>query len=439
MKMIPGTGTISNYSSYVSNCVKKQWPYKIPVNSLDDVQLYIDIGESAPGSVQYEIIHTCGATGGTIEAITPTNYVVAQDTNSNWYGVFKNFTGAAASCFVIAITLDSQIYFSEEYCIDNTCSDLTLLKGCYGTLDNLLSYDCNDIYFGTPFAGAIGDSTVKYEHQLLIRSVELSLSAFKNTFKQGFTRNFRTEKERIYQFFAEFVPEWYITEIDAVFTRGEVYVGSTKYLVNETSFEKIEDCLRTWKPTATFKESKFQSFSCEDDPCGSAAEESGEVTPCCSPVIISADVVYSDGTNTVTVAFNACSPTPQNGYRVLYRIKGTADSYTDAGNVTSSPATIIIEGDPEGTDYEGYITSDCSESGIDNFGTPVYWQTASAPVCLNYTVTNNHPDNAVFAYITCAGITTPVFMTPGQVVVVCAQTDQVFVDAGFDVVAGSEC
>ena len=296
MKMIPGSGSISNYGSYISNCQRNQMPYKVPVNSLSDVQLYINIGSTEPSTVQYQLIHTCGSLGGMIETISTSTYVVGQDTNQNWYGVFKNFTGATPTCFVIAITLTisgtDYIFFSEEYCIE-TCNQLTLLKGCYGNLDNNISYDCEGVYFGVPdgdTASAMGDLTIKYKHKIYLRSVEVSLSAIKNSFKQGRTRNFRTEKEKLFQFFAEWVPEWYISEIDAVFYRGEVYVDTTKYLVNETAFEKIEDCKRIWKPTATFKESCYQSFSCELDPCAPPEE-----LPCCDPLGVSA-----------TVDFNVC-------------------------------------------------------------------------------------------------------------------------------------
>lgn len=284
MIMNQGSGSISNYGSYISNCRLNQKPYKVPVNSLADVQLYINIGVTKPSTVQYELIHTCGAQGGNIDTLATSSYVVGQDINDNWYGVFKDFTGASGlTCFVIAITLDSTIYFSEEYCIEPSCNDLTLIRGCYGNLDSNISTDCEGVYFGL-HAGAgtpLGDVTIKYEHQLLLRGVEVSLSAIKNSFKQGRTRNFRTEKEKIYQFLGEIVPEWYLSEIDAVFYRGEVYIGPTRYLLNETQFEKVEDCFRQWLPTATFKESCFQSFSCEADPCAVSVGE------CCDPSVIS--------------------------------------------------------------------------------------------------------------------------------------------------------
>lgn len=291
MKMITGTGTISDYGSYISNCTKGQAPYRVPVNALSDVQLYINIGLVKPTTVAYELIHTCGSLSGNIETITPSDYIVGQDSDNNWYGVFKNFlidSGINLSCFVIAITIDGQIYFSEEYCIEPSCVSLTEIKGCYGNLDPLLSYDCDGIYFGfhagddTP----LGDTSIRYEHKLFLRDAEVYRNAIKNTFKQGRTRNFRTEKETLFQFNAEYVPDWYLSDVDAVFTRGEVYIDSARYLVNETVYELIEECKKMWKPTASLKESCYKSFSCEADPCALP------ITECCDPEIT--NVVVSE-------------------------------------------------------------------------------------------------------------------------------------------------
>ena len=320
MKMVLGSGTISNYGSYTNNCVKNQYPYKIPVNNLQDVQLYIDIGGIKPSAIQYQLIHTCGSFGGTIETLTTSSYVVGQNIDNYWYGVFKNFNNAAnpLTCFVIAITLTinetDQIYFSDEYCIES-CRPLTEIKGCYGNLDSNISTNCQGIYFGI-HAGedtALGDTTIVYEHKMLLRDSEVYVSAIKNTFKQGRTRNFRTEKEKIFQFNGEWVPAWYLDEVDAVFYRGEIYFDGTHYLVNETAYELIDDCKKTWKIPATLKESCYQSFSCETDPCAAPVEtccdpegieatiefeDSGSgdsVESCCGPEVISADVSNDSG------------------------------------------------------------------------------------------------------------------------------------------------
>lgn len=311
MKMIKGSVNgvvaITDYRSYIHNCQANQMPYRIPVNTLADVQLYIAIGATKPPAILVELLHTCGPNEGQIETLITYDYVVGQDTTGAWYAVFKNFDQSFdLSCFVIAITLidiggsdtGDLVYFSEEYCKQNTCNPLIEINGCYGNLENALSYDCEGIYFGT-HAGpqsALGDTTIVYKHNLLLRQVEVVLSAIKNNFKQGRTRSFRTEKEKLYQFWAELVPAWYMSEIDAVFYRGEVYVGGIKYLVNETQFEKVEDCKQIWKPTALFKESCYQSFSCELTPCDPPAQT------CCDPEIISAEVTeVPNGTTMNTV------------------------------------------------------------------------------------------------------------------------------------------
>jgi len=284
--MIPGTGTISDYANFTSNCTLGQLPYKIPINNLSDVQLYIDIGVTKPTLIGYELIHTCGPLAGTVEALATTDYLVGQDKNDRWFGVFKNLTGGTnLNCFVIAITLDGNIYFSEEYCIDS-CQNPTSIEGCYGNLDPSISTDCNGIYFGG-HAGTdtpLGTTTIRYRHKVFLRGVEITASAFKNTFKQGRTRTFRTEGEKLFKFWSELVPEWYISEVNGVFFRGQVVINGTTYLLNETLFDKVEECLKQWKTDATFKESCYQSYSCEDDPCAEAPES------CCDPVVINATI-----------------------------------------------------------------------------------------------------------------------------------------------------
>jgi hypothetical protein len=412
MKMIPGSGTIANYSSWVYNCTTNQMNYKIPVNSLQDVQLYIDIGESSPGAISYELIHTCGPTGGTIETLTTSAYVVGQDTNERYYGVFKNFNeNTTATCFVIAITLDGQIYFSQEYCVEPSCNTLVNIVGCYGNLDPLISYDREGIYFGQSQGGTLGDATVVYEHRALMRLVEITVQSIKNTFKKGRTRNFRVESEDISLLWAEPIPEWYLKHVDAIFKRGEVFIGDTKYLVNETGYEKMDECLKNWKPSVTLTESYFQSFSCEADPCTVVTESGGGgggTTSCCDPAVTNASVEFTEGNN-VTINFVPCSPTPTDGYLVLWRVAGSGGSYTPAGPFTSSPAVFTDGGNPEGTQYEGYIYSDCGD-GVT--GTMIPWSTGAESV---YGIALASPCVGIFSNFIITG------GTPGDSVTVRAQ------------------
>jgi len=81
--------------------------------------------------------------------------------------------------------------------------------------------------------------------------------------------------------------------------------------------------------------------------------------------------------NTVTVNFIPCTPAPANGYRLTWRVAGTEDAYTDEGLFTESPAIFQDLINPEGTCYEGFLQSDCSESGESGsiVGQSVAWAT----------------------------------------------------------------
>lgn len=333
--MIPGTGTITDYGNFSNNCVAGQMPYKIPVNSISDIQLFIDIGTTKPTTVLYELIHTCGMLAGTVDTLATTSYVIGQNKNNRWYGVFKDFTGATQplNCFVIAITLDSNIYFSDEYCVEQ-CNDAVAIEGCYGNLDAKLSTDCNGIYFGF-HAGEddpLGDTRVRYKHKVFLRDVDVTLDSYKNTFKQGITRTFRTESEKIFKMWAEIIPEWYFSSVAAVLRRGEVNINGTRYLLNATEFEKVDECMKQWSPASTFKESCFQSFSCEADPCADPPES------CCDPVVISVTVdTIADESQ------SSANPPPPGIYEAPVIIEAVVDGVVVVSG-TTDPVSGIVNG-----------------------------------------------------------------------------------------------
>ena len=81
--------------------------------------------------------------------------------------------------------------------------------------------------------------------------------------------------------------------------------------------------------------------------------------------------------NTITINFIPCNPAPANGYKLMWRVAGSGDPYTDAGFYTESPIYLVDEINPEGTCYEGYLQSDCSESGESGtlVGNAIPWAT----------------------------------------------------------------
>lgn len=81
--------------------------------------------------------------------------------------------------------------------------------------------------------------------------------------------------------------------------------------------------------------------------------------------------------NTLTINFIPCEPTPASGYRLYWRVAGSGDPYTDQGTFTESPIIFVDEINPPGTCYEGYLQSDCTESGESGsvLGEQVPWNT----------------------------------------------------------------
>ena len=81
--------------------------------------------------------------------------------------------------------------------------------------------------------------------------------------------------------------------------------------------------------------------------------------------------------NTVTINFIPCTPAPANGYKLTWRVAGSGDPYTDEGFFTESPAMFTDLINPEGTCYEGFLQSDCSESGESGsvVGNAIPWAT----------------------------------------------------------------
>lgn len=64
--------------------------------------------------------------------------------------------------------------------------------------------------------------------------------------------------------------------------------------------------------------------------------------------------------NNVTINFIPCATAV--GYHLTWRIAGSGDPYTDGGIFTESPAS-FSDNSPQGTCYEGFLQSDCTESG----------------------------------------------------------------------------
>lgn len=115
--------------------------------------------------------------------------------------------------------------------------------------------------------------------------------------------------------------------------------------------------------------------------------------------------------NIVTVTFQTCTPAPDDGYRLFWRVQGTEDAYTDAGLFTGSPAQFSDGVNPEGTCYEGYLQSECG-SGVGS-GNSVPWLTpceSEDSGVINATITRYHTCTSSESTFTIEGV------NPGDVI-----------------------
>lgn len=92
---------------------------------------------------------------------------------------------------------------------------------------------------------------------------------------------------------------------------------------------------------------------------------------------------------TITIPFIPCEPEPAQGYKLTWRKAGTGDPYTDEGNFTETP---IVFSDPSGVEgdcYEGFLQSDCSESGESGtvLGEAIPWATPCEESGSTYEIT----------------------------------------------------
>lgn len=99
--------------------------------------------------------------------------------------------------------------------------------------------------------------------------------------------------------------------------------------------------------------------------------------------------------NYITINFIPCDPTPANGYRLTWRVAGSGGGYTDEGLFTDTPIQFVDNINPAGTCYEGFLQSDCTESGESgsNLGNAIPWSTPceESGAASNYTIDLNNP------------------------------------------------
>lgn len=292
MKMIstPTAVAADQYPGYVYNCLRNaacERSYSAPLPGVPYLQTYVDFGANIPATMEWTLVDTC--TGDT-EQIIPSNYVVGQTPEGNWYGVFKYFNNPVnpVTTFVVHLSafvdtgagpLQERTFFTQMMMVE-PCAPLTKIKSCQPEGATSTGFDTNGVYYGLPVnLDYLGIAEVRFFHIAYVRDGKVREMSNKATFKSSLYRNFRTTIEKIFQLETELVPRWYKDELLAIYARGAINIDDTKnYLVSDLNFDALNDDDLTWKPFAQLKETFRLFFGCDESVC----------VECCSPIVLDA-------------------------------------------------------------------------------------------------------------------------------------------------------
>jgi hypothetical protein len=358
MKMIstPTAVAANQYTAYVHNCLRNRAcepSYSAPLPGVPFLQLYVDFGANKPFTADFELLNHCN---GETEQIFPSNFVVGQDPEGNWYGVFKNFNTPLTDLTTFVVWLSALVdtptgfqertFFSEMMVVE-PCAPLTKIKACHPEGATTTAFDVNDLYYGLPQnVDYLGIGSIRYFHIAYVRLGKLREISNKATFKSSLTRNFRTQFERIHQVDTELVPQWYKDVIVAIYLRGAISVddGPTM-VVSDLAVESINDDDLIWRPSAQVKKTTKLYFGCDDSAC----------VECCAPTIYSATNT-SDGTGSGSGSGSESEPGPVDPPTAVLQFLTYQQGvfYFTLSNPIPSTSIIIT-----GARATGYFTPSC--------------------------------------------------------------------------------
>lgn len=363
------------YSGYLDDCQRSgcQLPFTAPLPDMGYLQAYVDFGLYKPIAVTFYVQDTCNSSHQ--EQVLPSNYIVGQTPEGNWYGVFKYFNDTAVPVTNFALWLDvfvntpagivEQTYFSEHMCIE-PCQPLKKIKACQPELSTTTGFDVNGLYYGLPVnLDYLGLAGVRYFHIAYVRLAKARELAPKATFSASLTRNFRTTVERSWILETELTPSWYKDELLAIYARGQIEFDGEQFLVSDLAFEALNDDDLIWKPFAQLKETSRLYFGCDDSEC----------VECCSPQVLSAtstipDESISDSDSgsggpcePLDLGSNTSAPDGAVGVPYSYHLNLTGTPPYVITTVNAKPSWMTITPDGTGLQYSG--TPDAPGTTID--------------------------------------------------------------------------
>lgn len=302
--------TIDQYPNYVHNCTRNaacEPPYAAPLPSVPLLQLYVLFGIYKPALVQFYLQDTCADADP--EQLFPSNYVVGQTPEGQWYGVFKYFNAPLSTVtnFVVWLSalvdapggLVERTFFTELLQVE-PCDPLTKVKACQPENATTTGFDANGLYYGLPVNDDfLGIAEVRYFHIAWVRLGKQRELNNKATFVSSIYTTFRSTLERTYQLETELVPRWYKDELLAIYMRGALQINDGPTLVvSDLAIEPLNDNDLTWKPFVQLKTTTLLYFGCDASEC----------VECCSPLVISASSHVPDESASGSESAGPCDP-----------------------------------------------------------------------------------------------------------------------------------
>lgn len=336
----PTAVAANQYPAYVYNCLRNpacERSYSAPLPGVPYLQTYVDFGANKPEAIEFTLVDSC--TGDT-EQIVPSNYVVGQTPEGNWYGVFKYFNSPVVpvTTFVVHLSafvdlggpLVERTWFTQMLMVE-PCDPLMKIKSCQPAGATNTGFDVNGIYYGLPVnLDYLGIAEVRYFHIAYVRTGKVRELSNKATFKSSLYRTFRSTIEKIYQIETELVPRWYKDVLLAIYARGAVQINDgTTYLVADLNFEALNDDDLTWKPYAQLRETFRLFYGCDDSEC----------VECCSPIVLDAFTTNVGGGSSEAPS-SAAPSSEAPSFNVMVQ-----NAYNDGGNqITSvSPGFFTVD------------------------------------------------------------------------------------------------
>lgn len=288
----------ANWGNYLFNCTRNrkcQRAYFVPIKSLSDIQLYVDL-PGKPLTYEATIMDLCnpdcnpllgdfnsdynddyfigtGCIPQENHVVFP-NYVVGQKPDNTWYGVFGGLNPVSYKSFFIRMTFSvngvSYVYFSEMFTLED-CAPLVHLRGCYpNEVPPADASDCNGIYYGLPASDdTLGMANYRYFHWAYVRYGQVIASTKKVAF--SFFNSLKTYKSivtRGWVFEFEMVPPFYSDVLLGIFIRGNIQIDGAEYkLAEEQNWAVYDMDSKLWDMNTNLDQLCRQYFGCKPSDC----------------------------------------------------------------------------------------------------------------------------------------------------------------------------